>query len=258
MLIRTYWSWSYGHKAKLVSSLPSSVIGTMSCLKFYYHMYGVTINRLNVFNGNSTVFTKSGQQGNAWLLAEVSIFVENTVSFLLSKQKLLELRVVVLWWSLIMDNLISKITNWYCRPTFLQSEVKFHQFLFNRWRIELLSVYVSFCCTSPWSFRRCKETKRGSLLLVFFFFLPGEDGLIHIYIVCSVLRTMLFILLELWTRHQNSLFHTHSVWDSKQFNNFLLILIYCCVILRYSEFCIKEIKDSGMGFRFCYVANWCR
>ena len=73
---------SYGKKAKLLLSPPNSVIGAKSCLKFYYHMYGPTINRLNVFNGNSIVFTRSGQQGNRWLYAEVSVFVQNTVSYL--------------------------------------------------------------------------------------------------------------------------------------------------------------------------------
>ena len=81
MYIET-WPQSYGDKAKLLFSPPNSVIGAMSCLKFYYHMYGATINRLNVFNGNSIVFTRSGQQGNRWLYAEVTVFLQNTVSYL--------------------------------------------------------------------------------------------------------------------------------------------------------------------------------
>ncbi|XP_015774187.1 PREDICTED: uncharacterized protein LOC107352362 [Acropora digitifera] len=80
MYIET-WPRSYGDKAKLLFSPPNSVIGAMSCLKFYYHMYGATINRLNVFNGNSIVFTRSGQQGNRWLYTEVTIFVKNTITF---------------------------------------------------------------------------------------------------------------------------------------------------------------------------------
>ena len=72
---------SYRDKAKLLFSPPSSVIGTTSCLKFYYHMYGYSVNRLNVFNGHNIVFTKSGQQGNRWLYAEVTVFVQNTVSY---------------------------------------------------------------------------------------------------------------------------------------------------------------------------------
>ena len=47
-------------------------------------MYGATINQLNVWNGNSIAFTKSGQQGNRWLFAEVTVFVQNTVSCLLN------------------------------------------------------------------------------------------------------------------------------------------------------------------------------
>ena len=72
---------SYGDKARLLFSPPSSVIGTTSCLKFYYHMYGSAVNRLNVFNGHTIVFTKSGQQGNRWLYAKVTISVQNTVSY---------------------------------------------------------------------------------------------------------------------------------------------------------------------------------
>ena len=71
---------SYGDKAKLLFSPPSAVFGHFSCLRFYYHMYGATINRLNVINGNSTVFTRSGQQGNVWIYAEVTVFVQNNVS----------------------------------------------------------------------------------------------------------------------------------------------------------------------------------
>jgi len=81
MYIETSLPRSYGDKAKLLFSPPSSVIGTISCLKFYYHMYGATINRLNVLNGYSIVFTKSGQQGNRWRYAEVTVFVQNTISF---------------------------------------------------------------------------------------------------------------------------------------------------------------------------------
>ena len=58
-------------------------MGSEMCIRdSYYHMYGATINRLNVFNGNSIVFTRSGQQGNRWLYTEVTIFVKSTVSYL--------------------------------------------------------------------------------------------------------------------------------------------------------------------------------
>ncbi|XP_015751521.1 PREDICTED: uncharacterized protein LOC107331445 [Acropora digitifera] len=81
MYIETSFPRSYGDKAKLLFSPPSAVIGNFSCLRFYYHMYGATINQLNVINGNSTVFTKSGQQGNMWMYAEVTVFVQNNIIF---------------------------------------------------------------------------------------------------------------------------------------------------------------------------------
>ena len=84
MFIETSSPRSYGNKAKLLFSPTRSGILNFSCLKFYYHMYGTSINRLNVFNGNSNVFRKSGQQGNRWLYAEVTLNVQNTVSSLLT------------------------------------------------------------------------------------------------------------------------------------------------------------------------------
>ena len=71
-----------GDYAKLIFSPPSEAIGKWSCLKFYYHMYGAAVIRLNVFNSNCIVFTKSGDQGNTWMYAEVAVFVQNNVSSL--------------------------------------------------------------------------------------------------------------------------------------------------------------------------------
>ena len=71
-----------GDHAKLIFSPPSEAIGKWSCLKFYYHMYGPAVIRLNVFNSNCIVFTKSGDQGNMWMYAEVAVFVQNNVSSL--------------------------------------------------------------------------------------------------------------------------------------------------------------------------------
>ena len=82
MYIQTWRRFYGGDKAKLLFSPPNSVIGAISCLNFYYHMYGATVNRLNVFNGDSMVFTKSGQQGNRWLYAEMTVLVRNKVSYL--------------------------------------------------------------------------------------------------------------------------------------------------------------------------------
>ena len=71
----------YGDIAKLEFSVPSSHIGNLSCLKFYYHMYGETINTLNVYNGNTAIFTKWGNQGNAWLLANITMTLQSKVSY---------------------------------------------------------------------------------------------------------------------------------------------------------------------------------
>ena len=75
-----------GDHAKLIFLPPSVAIGKWSCLKFYYHMYGLNIIRLNVFDRNCIVFTKSGQQGNVWMYAEVAVFVQNSVSSLKTAQ----------------------------------------------------------------------------------------------------------------------------------------------------------------------------
>jgi len=71
---------SYGDKARLEFSVPSSYVGRLSCLAFYYHMYGNTIHTLNVHNGYSTVFHRSGNQGNRWLRAMVNLTLQSKVS----------------------------------------------------------------------------------------------------------------------------------------------------------------------------------
>ena len=75
-----------GDFAKLVFSPPSVAIGKWSCLKFYYHMNGRDIIRLNVFNSNCIVFTKWRQQGNMWLYAEMDVLVQDNVSSLKTAQ----------------------------------------------------------------------------------------------------------------------------------------------------------------------------
>ena len=70
----------YGDNAKLEFLVSSSIIGKLSCLKFYYHMYGDTINTLNVYNGNTKMFSKSGNQGNEWSTAEITMTLQNKVS----------------------------------------------------------------------------------------------------------------------------------------------------------------------------------
>ena len=43
-------------------------------------MYGMNIKTLNVYNGGEVIWTKSGNQGDAWHKAEVSIIGDFDVS----------------------------------------------------------------------------------------------------------------------------------------------------------------------------------
>ena len=68
-----------GDNAKLELSVSGN--GELSCLEFYYHMYGDTMGTLNVFSGNAVIFSLSGNQGNYWIKVERTIYLDNTVSF---------------------------------------------------------------------------------------------------------------------------------------------------------------------------------
>ena len=80
MYIETSSPRQYGDNAKLEFSVSSSDIGKLACLRFYYHMYGDTINTLNVYNGITKMFTKYGNQGNEWLNAKLTMSLQTTVS----------------------------------------------------------------------------------------------------------------------------------------------------------------------------------
>ncbi|KAL9986065.1 hypothetical protein ACROYT_G000134 [Oculina patagonica] len=71
----------YGDIAKLLFSVPSSNIGKLSCLKFYYHMYGDTVNTFNVYNGNTATFTKSGNHGNQWMVTKITLTLQSKITF---------------------------------------------------------------------------------------------------------------------------------------------------------------------------------
>ena len=71
MYIETSSPRVLGDTAKLNSPL-LTFSGNM-CLKFFYHMYGLTTGRLNVtINGTKTVFSASGNKGNIWLEARIN------------------------------------------------------------------------------------------------------------------------------------------------------------------------------------------
>ncbi|XP_015761869.1 PREDICTED: MAM and LDL-receptor class A domain-containing protein 1-like isoform X4 [Acropora digitifera] len=46
----------------------------VTCVTFYYHMYGATIGKLTVTLNGRILFSRSGNQGNAWLKAQVNTF----------------------------------------------------------------------------------------------------------------------------------------------------------------------------------------
>ena len=67
-----------GQKANLASSVPIDPSCSSCKLKFWYHMYGNTINTLNIYMKPTTgvmktIWSKSGNQGNQWSNATVSL-----------------------------------------------------------------------------------------------------------------------------------------------------------------------------------------
>ena len=71
---------SYGDNAKLHLAVPRS--NSSACLTFYYHMYGSSMGTLNVFNGNVTIFTMSGDQGNYWRKVARTMHLNDVVSII--------------------------------------------------------------------------------------------------------------------------------------------------------------------------------
>ena len=67
-----------GDNAKLQLVVPRSTLN--SCLTFFYHMYGQWIGTLNVFNGNTTIFTASGDHGDNWIKVTRTVNSSDVVS----------------------------------------------------------------------------------------------------------------------------------------------------------------------------------
>ena len=66
-----------GDNAKLELSVSGN--GELSCLEFYYHMYGDTMGTLTVFNESAVIFNASGNHGNTWKKAEITIHLGSSV-----------------------------------------------------------------------------------------------------------------------------------------------------------------------------------
>ena len=50
------------------------------CFSFYYHMYGVHVKALNLYNGGNKIWNMKGDQGDSWKRAEVTITGDYDVS----------------------------------------------------------------------------------------------------------------------------------------------------------------------------------
>lgn len=73
-----------GSKAQLSSQQFTVPRRPPSCFSFWYHMYGDSVNNLNVYlkSGNTLgkpVFTKHGNQGNKWIQAKINVKNKNNI-----------------------------------------------------------------------------------------------------------------------------------------------------------------------------------
>ncbi|KAK7473655.1 hypothetical protein BaRGS_00035133, partial [Batillaria attramentaria] len=62
-----------GYKAQLVSPIISIARGQSACLTFWYHMYGEHVSSLTVYRNATSLWTRSGDQGNMWLPARITL-----------------------------------------------------------------------------------------------------------------------------------------------------------------------------------------
>ena len=77
MYIETSYPRKQGDNARLISKSYTAVKGGQ-CFQFWYHMYGQDIGTLNVYiqtgqNVGIPVWTRSGNRGNIWKVAQVAI-----------------------------------------------------------------------------------------------------------------------------------------------------------------------------------------
>ena len=62
-----------GYKAQLSSPSISVPAGHSSCLSLWYHMYGQHVSTLTVYQNTKRLWTRSGDQGNKWLQAQITV-----------------------------------------------------------------------------------------------------------------------------------------------------------------------------------------
>ncbi|XP_025084915.1 MAM domain-containing glycosylphosphatidylinositol anchor protein 2-like [Pomacea canaliculata] len=62
-----------GAKAQLYSPLLTVGRNNYTCLTFWYHMYGEHVSTLTLYHNKTRLWTRSGDQGNVWLQARITI-----------------------------------------------------------------------------------------------------------------------------------------------------------------------------------------
>lgn len=51
----------------------ASIVESSGCLKFHYHMHGIDMGTLNVYQGSRHIWSKTGNQGNQWEVAVLNL-----------------------------------------------------------------------------------------------------------------------------------------------------------------------------------------
>ena len=99
MYIETSAPRVQGDKARLRS--PTFPATNGQCLTFWYHMYGPNIGTLNLYtssfnNLGKPIWTMSGNQGNKWLKAQLSVQKQTQFQVELHLNKLCKLNKLLL------------------------------------------------------------------------------------------------------------------------------------------------------------------
>jgi hypothetical protein len=61
-------------KKYIKTMVTGSIAGCSRCLRFSYHMYGLAVGKLNVYQGTNKVWSLSGNNGDTWNSVFLDIF----------------------------------------------------------------------------------------------------------------------------------------------------------------------------------------
>ena len=69
----------------IATVLTLRISGCSRCLRFSYHMYGLAVGKLNVYQGSKKVWSLSGNKGDDWNRVLLDIFgiVNGSVRFII-------------------------------------------------------------------------------------------------------------------------------------------------------------------------------